>query len=137
GSKDGNEVGFSIRSAGRGSYLLAGYGRDLVTSSRAAQVYRIKLAPFAIESSKSFPYPEDGSKKDGGGQFRVAVPIEDGSRFVVAGFVRAGAKDTKQAAWRIISADLSQVEPFAVFDEPGGSEITDAAISPNGRVMVV
>jgi hypothetical protein len=137
GSKDGNEVAFSIRSAGRGSYLLTGYGRDLVTSARAAQAYRIKLAPFAVESSKSFPYPENGSNKDGGGQFRVAVPVEDGSRFVVAGFVRAGANDPKQAAWGIIAADLSQVEPFAVLNEPGGSEIADAAISPNGRVMAV
>jgi hypothetical protein len=137
GSKDGNEVAFSIRSIGRGSYLLAGYGRDLVTSAPAAQVYRIKLAPFAIEASKSFPYPEDGSDKDGGDQFRVAVPIEDGSRFVVAGSVRTRAKDAKQAAWRTISADLSQVEPFAVLNEPGGSDILDAAISPNGRVMAV
>jgi hypothetical protein len=137
GSKDGNEVAFSIRSIGRGSYLLAGYGRDLVTSAPAAQVYRIKLAPFAIEASKSFPYPEDGSDKDGGDQFRVAVPIEDGSRVVAAGSVRTSAKDAKQAAWRIISADLSEIEPFVVLNEPGGSEILDAAISSNGRVMAV
>jgi hypothetical protein len=137
GSKDANEVAFSIKAAEKGGYyLLAGHHRDSPTDAAAAQAYRIRLAPFAVSAHLSTPYPPDGSDRTGGDRYRIIVPLLDKNRFLLAGSVSIGARGLNQAMWQIVSADLKTVDAPVVLSAIG-SDIFDAAISPDGSVLVV
>jgi len=137
GTKDANEVAFSIKAAGtRGYYLLAGHHRDSPTDAAAAQAYRVRLAPFAVSAFLSTPFPPDGSDKTGSDRYRIVVPLLDKERLLLAGSASIGERGLNQAIWQIVSADLKRVDA-PVMLSVSGSDIFDAAIAPDGRVLAV
>jgi hypothetical protein len=137
GSEKGGGNAFSIISAGHGAYVLAGQGTDERSGALAAQAYRVKLDPFTIERAVSFPYPEDGSDTAGGDRYRVIVPIEKGARVILAGSVSRGKTDPNLAMWRKTTTDLLNIDPPTIYSDAGNSDILDAAVSPQGRVLAV
>lgn len=137
GAAGANDVAFAIKPIGRGRYLVAGHGQQPGTGTDVAQAHVVRLTPFAIEQSKSFPYPDIGPNRSGGGRIRAVIPIANPSRFVLAGSVSNGASGPNLAMWRPTSANLSEVELPVVFENSGSSDIFDGTAGPDGRVLLV
>jgi hypothetical protein len=136
GANNANEVAFTVKPAGDGRYLLAGYGRDPVTRAPAAQAYRINVTPFAIEGFLSTPFPADGSDKTGGDRYRLIVPLAQKGWFLLAGSVSASKDAFNQAMWQIVSANLKNNAPPQLLSS-GSSDLFDAVLAPDGKVFAV
>jgi hypothetical protein len=136
GSSNANEVAFAIRPAGNGRYLLAGYGRDQATGAPAAQAYRVRLVPFAIEGFLSTPYPADGSDKTGGDRYRLIIPLAANAYFILAGSVSVSRDAPNQGMWQVVSADLRAQAPPNVVSSTG-SDILDAVLTQDSKVPAV
>ena len=104
GANNADDVAYSIKPVGGGSYLLAGFGRD--NGAPAAQVYRVRLRPFAVERHLSEPYPKDGSVYSEGIAIEPSPRFAEQGFFLLAGSVSVGARSrTKEcgSAFRQIS----------------------------------
>lgn len=138
GASDFNEMAYSIKRVVPGSYMIAGYGRDPEKGVPAAQAFRIRLAPsFSVEASVSYPFPLDGSDRDGGDRFRAIVPLGDNERFVLVGSGSNGKRGTNQAIWQTVQRELKQTSTVGLFKNQIGSDILDAAVSDSGQVLGV
>src|SRR5262249_20062417 len=65
----------------------------------------------------------------------VIVPLPERGRFLLAGSASASAQASNRALWQIVPADLKRPDAPVVF--AAGSDIVDAAISPDGRILAV
>jgi hypothetical protein len=135
GTNTADEVAFSIKTTADGFYLLAGYGRD--EGAPAAQAYRVRLRPFAVQGLLSEPFPKDGSDMTGGDRYRVIVPLAEKDRFLLAGSVSTSAQASNRAFWQTVTADLKSADPLVLVNNTLGSDIFDAALSPTGQVLAV
>jgi hypothetical protein len=137
GAKDANEVAYSIRPAGAGFYMLAGYRKDVSGEAPAAQAYRVKINPFAVTTPVlTTPFPLDGSDKKGGDRYRLVLPLLQKDRLLLAGSASMSDKGLNQAIWHVVSADLKKNDP-PVMVSVNGSDVFDAALSPDGRALAV
>jgi hypothetical protein len=130
GAPNANEVAFAIRAIGDGRTLVTGQGRDQA-GAPAAQAYRLRFAPFAIEGLLNTEFARDGAS----GRFRLIVPL-DWRRLLLGGQVIYRDQSTR-GMWQIVSADLSSSEPLRVLDSPGASDLLHAVVAPDGRVLAV
>jgi hypothetical protein len=131
GANDADEVAFSIRMTG-GGYLLAGYGQHPVTKAPSAQVQRVNASNFRMDK-EPINTTASGAR---GLRFRAMVPLREKGRFLVAGYALFDQPRINRAMWQIISDDLSSETPVFVIDARS-SQILDAAVSPEGRVLAV
>jgi hypothetical protein len=138
GSPIYNELAVAIRPAGSGRYLVAGQGRDETKGGApAAQAYRVRMAAPPVEALLNTPYPADGSDKTGGDRYRVIVPLPDRGRFLLAGSVSASREGNNRAMWQIVSPDLRTNGNPQVLNSPGSSDILDAVLTPDNKVLAV
>jgi hypothetical protein len=136
GSDTANDVALAIKGAGDGSFLVAGFGRDTATNAPAAQAYRVQLTPFVVQGFLSTPHPPDGSDKSGGDRFRVIAPLAEKGSFLLAGSASASIESPNHGLWQTVSANLKSAKP-TIFSNPLGSEILDAALTPDGKLFAV
>jgi hypothetical protein len=128
--KNAGQGAFAVRPAGPRTYLLAGYGQDPTGGVAAAQAYRVKLAPFMIEKVLSTPFA-------GGARFRSIVPLLDKEHFLFAGSASVRSGEPAQAIWQVAADGLTKNDPLTVLKGSLGSEILDAAMSPQGMILMV
>jgi hypothetical protein len=135
GLKDAGEVAFSVVRTDDGRFLLAGQGSDSRSQARAAL-----LAVFSFgekPAMRAYPYPEDGSDRSGGDRYRVIVPLRTAGRYLAAGSGSASKESRNQGIWTIVSNSLDPTGPNEVLTGEAGSDIVDAALGSDGRVLAV
>lgn len=138
GLSNWHELGYAIRPAGGGTYMVATHGRDDRVGAPAAQVYWVRAQPFAVRDRLSTPYPSDGSDKWGVDRFRVLVPFAGNTRFLAAGSVAtANTAAARRGLWQVFAADMRFKDEAHVFRSPGGSEVFDALLTPDQKVLAV
>ena len=136
GSKDANEIAFGVASAGADRYLLTGQGGDPATGARAALIAGFGFIG-AEPDLRADPFPEDGSDTTGGDRYRVLVPLKSAGSYLVAGSASASREDLNQGVWQIVSAALESPGPATYLTRKAGSDILDAALGSDGRVLAV
>ena len=133
GLKDANEVAFSIADIGDGRYMLAGYGVKAGSQARAAL-----LASFAFgkkPATRADAYPRDD--KSGGDRYRVIVPLKTVGTTLAAGSASEGKNGRNQGIWTITPNSLDPAGSTDYLTRGAGSDIVDAALGPDGRVLGV
>lgn len=128
------ELAFAITPVGADRYAMVGYGVEPRNDARAAMVAKFAFGtrPDAV---RMHPFPEDGSDDTGRDRYYVAEPLSGGDQILVAGYGSESRADLNQGIWRILSADLDDVEGPYLLTEEDGSEILAAAVGIDGKVL--
>jgi hypothetical protein len=135
GLKEANEVAFSVVSIGAGRFMLAGHGSQAGTKARAALLATFEFGQKPV--MRTDPYPDDGSDNSGGDRYRILVPLGTSGSYVAAGSASASRQSSNQGIWTIVSDGLDQPGKADFLTRQAGSDIEDAALGGDGRVLAV